>query len=98
VAGALLSTESAVADTGPAAGKRAAAVRARRGRRLRTMSTSCKVALASLSGLERRVLVLRAGVGVGSPRTRSRVAHQLGLSTRRVIRLERRGPASSSHG
>jgi hypothetical protein len=47
--------------------------------------------LGSLRGLERRVLVLRAGVGAGPPRTRSRVARRLDLSTRRVTRLERRG-------
>ena len=47
--------------------------------------------LGSLSGLERRVLVLRAGIGAGGPRTRAQVARRLDVSARRVTRLEHRG-------
>src|SRR5439155_24054997 len=42
------------------------------------------------SPLGRRVLTLRAGLGGRSPRSRERVAHRLGLSKKRVARIEHR--------
>jgi hypothetical protein len=47
--------------------------------------------LDGLPALERRVLVLRAGLGPRRPRSRARVARALDLTTRRVARVERRG-------
>jgi hypothetical protein len=47
--------------------------------------------LGGLGHLERRVLVLRAGIGAGPARSRRGVAHRLDLSIRRVARIERRG-------
>ena len=44
-----------------------------------------------MSTLQRRVLLLRAGVGAGPPRSRQRVARRLDLRLRRVMRLERTG-------
>ena len=66
-------------------------MRVRRERRLRRTVHGLQGCLGALSGLERRVLMLRAGVGAGPPRTRSRVARRLDMSTRRVTRLEHRG-------
>ena len=47
--------------------------------------------LDELSDTQRRVLVLRAGVGEASPRTRRGVARMLDLRVQRVSRIERRG-------
>jgi hypothetical protein len=47
--------------------------------------------LDALPARVRRVLVLRAGVGPARPHSRAGVARALGLSVRRVARLERRG-------
>jgi hypothetical protein len=47
--------------------------------------------LGDLSASERRVLVLRAGVGARVPRSRAAVARRLRTSVRRVARLERSG-------
>jgi hypothetical protein len=44
-----------------------------------------------LSSLQRRVLVQRAGVGAGAPRSRRSVARRLHLSVRRVTRVEHAG-------
>jgi hypothetical protein len=46
--------------------------------------------LYALPRLERRVLVLRAGLGRAAPRSRRTVARRLGTSQRRVKRAERR--------
>ena len=53
--------------------------------------TRLRACLDGLPTLERRVLVLRAGLGPGRPRARARVARVLDLSAARVRRLERRG-------
>jgi hypothetical protein len=63
----------------------------RRERRLRQVVGRLRGCLDGLPVLERRVLILRAGVGPGDPRSRARVARATDLSTRRVARLERRG-------
>jgi hypothetical protein len=79
---------------GATGSRRSAAARrtiARRERRLRTTVKGLQRCLGGLSGLEHRVLVLRAGIGAGPPRTRARVARRLHISARRVTRLERRG-------
>jgi hypothetical protein len=47
--------------------------------------------LDDLSSAQRRVLVLRAGIGPGAPRSRGGVARRLHISERRVARLERTG-------
>jgi hypothetical protein len=47
--------------------------------------------LDGLPALERRVLVLRSGLGSRRPRSRAGVGRALDLSARRVGRLERRG-------
>jgi hypothetical protein len=47
--------------------------------------------LGRVPRLERRVLVLRAGVGIGHTRSRARVARITGLRRASVARLERRG-------
>ena len=64
---------------------------ARRERRLRRTVTRLRACLDGLPTLERRVLVLRAGLGPRHPRPRARVARVLDVSTTRVRRLERRG-------
>ena len=56
----------------------------------KTVATASRC-LSDLSPAQRRVLVLRAGVGPGPPRSRGGVAKRLKISTRRVIRLERTG-------
>jgi len=71
----------------PAAHRRAV----RREQRLRRMVGRLRGCLDGLPVLERRVLILRVGVGPGGPRSRARVARATGLSTRRVARLETRG-------
>jgi hypothetical protein len=69
-----------------------AAVRpAVRERRLRRTVRRLRACLDGLPSLERRVLVLRSGLGRLEPRSRARVARRLDLATRRVARLERRG-------
>ena len=79
------------AGAGKPAGKRPAVRRIRRERRLRKTVRRLQGCFGGLSRLERRVLALRAGIGAGSPRTRTQVARRLDVSTRRVTRLERRG-------
>ena len=75
----------------PASGRRTALRRVRRERRLRTTVRRLQGCFGGLGRLERRVLVLRAGIGAGPPRTRTQVARRLDVSTRRVTRLERHG-------
>jgi hypothetical protein len=74
-----------------AGGTRRAVARVRRERRLRTTIRRLQDCLGGLSRLERRVLVLRAGIGAGPARSRARVARRLDVSVRRVARTERRG-------
>ena len=66
-------------------------MRGRRERRLRTTVRRLQDCLGGLSRLERRVLVLRAGIGAGPARSRARVARRLDVNVRRVARTERRG-------
>jgi hypothetical protein len=47
--------------------------------------------LDELSSAQRRVLVLRTGLGSADPRSRRGVARALDIRVRRVVRLERRG-------
>ena len=77
-------------DSGPAARRRGAE---RRGvnRRLRRSVRSLQGCLPAVSGLERRVLVLRAGLGGRPAGSRRAVARQLEVSPRRVARAEARG-------
>jgi hypothetical protein len=77
------------------AGARAARSRSpevrRRERRLRRAVVRYRGCLDGLPALERRVLVLRSGVGSRRARTRARVGRALDLSAQRVGRIERRG-------
>jgi hypothetical protein len=63
----------------------------RRDQRLRRLVLALPACVQRLSTIERRVLVLRAGVGAGAPRSRGAVARQLDLTVRRVTRVERAG-------
>jgi hypothetical protein len=63
----------------------------RRDRQLRHAVLGFRGCLSRLPRVERKVLVLRAGVGISHPRSRRLVARLTGLSPRRVARLERRG-------
>ena len=63
----------------------------RRERRLRSTVARLDSCLGGLPALERRVLVLRSGLGARQPRSRAGVGRALDLSPRRVGRVERRG-------
>jgi hypothetical protein len=63
----------------------------RRERRLRRTVRRHWACLDALPSLERRVLVLRSGLGPPRARTRAPVARALHLSTRQMGRVERRG-------
>ncbi len=63
----------------------------RRERRLRRTVTRLRGCLDGLPTAERRVLVLRTGLGPRPARSRARVARVLDVSAGRVARLERRG-------
>jgi Sigma-70, region 4 len=65
-------------------------VRDRRDRRLRRNVVMLRGCLGGLARTERRVLVLRAGLGQRRPRARARVAGILDVPARRVARIERR--------
>jgi len=60
-------------------------------RRLRRAVRRLHACLDGLPTLERRVLVLRSGLGPREPRPRARVARVLDVSRAEVGRLERRG-------
>jgi hypothetical protein len=62
----------------------------RRDHRLRTAVRRLRGCLPALPRLQRRVLVLRTGIGKGGPRSRERVARILDRSEPRVGRIERR--------
>jgi hypothetical protein len=64
---------------------------AQRDRRLRRLVLALPACVQRLSSLQRRVLVQRAGVGAGAPRSRRSVARRLDLSVRRVTRVEHAG-------
>jgi Sigma-70, region 4 len=68
----------------------AAAVR-KRDRALRRAVLRFQGCLAHVPRAERRVLTLRAGVGIGRTRSRAAVARITGLRRARVAQLERRG-------
>jgi len=70
---------------------RAAAERRRAERRLRRAVTRLDGCLDELPTIQRRVLVLRAGLGAGPPRSGPGVARALDLRVERVRWLERRG-------
>jgi len=63
----------------------------RRERRLRRTVARLSGCLDAIAGAQRRVLVLRAGLGPRRPQTRHAVARRLDTSVRRVARRERRG-------
>jgi hypothetical protein len=58
---------------------------------LRDIVANRRACLEDLSSLERRVLVLRAGVGPSPPLSRASVARRLRVTVRRVARVERAG-------
>jgi hypothetical protein len=62
-----------------------------RERELRQAVVRLQGCLARVPRAERRVLVLRAGIGTARMRTRAEVARITGLRRARVARLERRG-------
>jgi hypothetical protein len=62
----------------------------RRERRLRRTVRRLRACLGGLPALERKVLVLRSGLGPRHARSRAQVARTLDLSPRRVRRVERR--------
>jgi hypothetical protein len=64
---------------------------ARRERALRRTVRRHRACLGGLPSLERRVLVMRAGLGARDARTRARAARALDMSIRRIARVERRG-------
>ena len=65
--------------------------RRRTERRLRRSVARLSGCLDELTGIQRRVLELRAGVGAASPRTRQGVARVLDVRVQRVRRIERSG-------
>jgi hypothetical protein len=62
-----------------------------RERRLRRAVRRLEPCLDVVSSFQRRVLVLRSGLGKARPHTRRGTAHRLGVSLPRVTRAERRG-------
>jgi hypothetical protein len=77
----------------PMSNSRRAAARppARRERRLRRVVADLSECLHTLGRLQRRVLMLRAGVGEVRPHSRRAVAGRLDTTIRNVVRAERRG-------
>jgi hypothetical protein len=63
----------------------------KRDRELRRAVARLQGCLARVPRAERRVLVLRAGIGIARTRSRAEVARMTGLQRARVARLERRG-------
>jgi hypothetical protein len=80
--------DMAGSPTAPSAPSRAEVHR--RDHRLRTAVRRLRGCLPALPRLQRRVLVLRTGIGKGGPRSRERVAGILDRSEIRVARIERR--------
>jgi hypothetical protein len=87
------SARRGVATSAPAStaarARRTAVARAQR--RLERTVTRLRGCLSSLAAGERRVLVLRAGLGLRAPMSRVRVAQRLRLGVTRVRQIERRG-------
>jgi hypothetical protein len=75
----------------PRATTRKAVERRSAERRLRRSVARLSGCLDELSGVQQRVLELRAGVGSASPRTRQGVARVLDIRVQRVRRIERNG-------
>jgi hypothetical protein len=82
---------SAPGGRGSAPGSRGGSGSAPRERRLRRKVRRLAPCLDAVSSLERRVLVLRAGLGRARPHSRSATARKLGISVRRAVRAEHRG-------
>jgi hypothetical protein len=80
--------------TGPGAAQNGGSgSRAPRERRLRRKVHRLAPCLDEVSSLERRVLVLRSGLGRRRPHSRGATAKRLGISVQRTARAERRGLA-----
>jgi hypothetical protein len=91
-AAALRSVGAASSDPASVHGrdaKHAAAVR--RDQRLRKDVLRFQSCLPNLPKAQKRVLLLRAGVGIDHPRTRAEVSRMTGMSIKRIRRLEHRG-------
>ena len=73
------------------AGAKRPAQRRRESRRLQRSVRNLQGCLSSVGGLDRRVLVLRAGLGGRPASSRQSVARRLDVSQRRVARAERSG-------
>jgi hypothetical protein len=82
------STRPRASGTPRSARKRAERRRAER--RLRRAVSRLRTCIDDLRFGQRRVLVLRAGIGAADPRTRRGVARVLDLRVRQVLRIERR--------
>jgi len=65
--------------------------------RLRRLVTRLSACLNDLNGVQRRVLVLRTGLGSARPHSRRGVARLLDLRVQRVARIERRGVREARH-
>jgi hypothetical protein len=89
--GARGGSSSSGRDARAHAARRTPAQRHRAERRLRRMVTRLSFCLDNLTTVQRRVLVLRTGLGSARPHSRRGVARLLDLRVRRVARIERRG-------
>jgi hypothetical protein len=76
---------------------RTPAQRHRAERNLRRLVTRLSACLNNLNNVQRRVLVLRTGLGSARPHSRLGVARLLDLRVRRVARIERRGVREARH-
>jgi hypothetical protein len=81
-------SRAGAARSGTAPSRRAAR---RRDRELRHVVLRLRGCAGRLPRAQRRVVLLRAGIGLGHVRSRARVAQITGYSVRRVRRLERSG-------
>jgi hypothetical protein len=76
---------------------RTPAQRHRAERKLRRLVTRLSACLNDLNTVQRRVLVLRTGLGSARPHSRRGVARLLDLRVRRVARIERHGVREARH-
>jgi hypothetical protein len=90
VAGGGLVDAVAAGESGAGQGRQGTGPPARE-RRLRREVRRLSPCLDALSSLERRVLVLRAGLGGRRALSRGATARRLGISVRRAVAAERRG-------
>jgi hypothetical protein len=79
------------AGASPRASRRSRLRAARSERRLRRLVRRLSGCFGALTAFERRVLLLRTGIGAGRPHSRARVAARLRASRHRVLRAERSG-------